>query len=350
VLFYVNTLFSYLQGTKGPKDIKFIRALGTEMAETFPHFRENKYYLERVNAEERAFIDMQQKSTVKMLFWYELKWFVRRLKQQGLKHLLKQGALMLLGAIICLLAVCVGFQKEKPLECPVVLFGDSVIANDYVGKELDELLSDALGKEVFNAGFGGSYLCNQNTDFYDTCGDESLSMEELSMSIVSGSFLAQKTAIERASRLDYYEARLDALSKVDFDKTEVIILEHGVNDYAMQIPPEQFEETLRSIIHRFQEHYPEMEIVICSPSYCYIVRDGENLYCDTYEMGPHTLEEYVNVEQKVCAEEHIVFVDNYHDSLINKESLEAYSLDGLHLNEEGRTLIAENIVKALSSN
>ncbi len=350
VLFYVNTLFSYLQGTKGPKDIKFIRALGTEMAETFPHFRENKYYLNRVNAEERAFIDMQQKSTLKMLFWYELKWFVRRLKQKGLKQLLKQGALTLVGAIICLLAVCLGFQKEKPLEYPVVLFGDSVIANDYVGKELNELLSDALGKEVFNAGFGGSYLCNQNTEFYDTCGDESLSMEELSMSIVSGSFLAQKTAIDRASRLDYYEERLDTLSKVDFAKTEVIILEHGVNDYAMQIPPEQFEETLRSIIHRFQKNYPEMEIVICSPSYCYIVRDGEDLYCDTYEMGPHTLEEYVNVEQKVCAEENIVFVDNYHDSLINKESLEAYSLDGLHLNEAGRALIAKNIVDALSNN
>lgn len=350
VLFYVNTLFSYLQGTKGLKDIKFIRSLGKEMAETFPNFRKNKYYLERVNAEERAFIDMQQKSTVKMLFWYELKWFVRRLKQKGLKHLIKQGALMLLGAIICLLAVFVGFQKEKPLEYPVVLFGDSVIANDYVGKELDELLSDALGKEVFNAGFGGSYLCNQNSDFYDTCGDESLSMEELSMSIVSGSFLAQKTAIDRASRLDYYEARLDALSKVDFAKTEIIILEHGVNDYAMQIPPEQFEETLRKIIGRFRENYPEMEIVICSPSYCYIVRDGKDLYCDTYEMGPHTLEEYVNVEQKVCAEENIVFVDNYHDSLINKESLEVYSLDGLHLNEEGRALIAENIVEALSNN
>lgn len=350
VLFYVNTLFSYLQGTKGLKDIKFIRSLGKEMAETFPNFRENKYYLERVNTEERAFIDMQQKNTVKMLFWYDLKWFVRRLKQKGLKHLIKQSALMLLGAIICLLAVFVGFQKEKPLEYPVVLFGDSVIANDYVGKELDELLSEALGKEVFNAGFGGSYLCNQNSDFYDTCGDESLSMEELSMSIVSGSFLAQKTAIERASRLDYYEARLDALSKVDFAKTEIIILEHGVNDYAMQIPPEQFEETLRKIIGRFRENYPEMEIVICSPSYCYIVRDGKDLYCDTYEMGPHTLEEYVNVERKVCAEENIVFVDNYHDSLINKESLEVYSLDGLHLNEEGRALIAGNIVEALSNN
>ena len=347
MLFYVNTLFSYLQGTKGKKDIRFLRSLAKEMADTFPNFRKNKYYLSRVNEEERAFIDMQQKSTTKMLFWYELKWFVRRLKQKGLKHLAKQAMLAFLGAVICLLVVCVSFHKKQPFAYPVVLFGDSVIANDYVGKELDEMLSEKLEKKVFNAGFGGSYLCNQNADYYDTCGDESLSMEELSKSIVSGDFLAQKTAIERASRLDYYETRLEMLSQIGFAKTEYLIIEHGVNDYAMQIPPEQFEETLRSIVKRFKNNYPDMEIVISSPSYCYIVRDGKDLYCDTYEMGPHLLEEYVDVEKKVCAEEGIIFVDNYHDSVINKENLEMYSLDGLHLNEVGRQLMADEIVDAI---
>lgn len=350
VLFYVNTLFSYLQGTTGEKDIKFLRALQKEMAATFPDFRNNKYYLSRVGEEERAFIDLQQKGTRMMLFWYELKWFVRRLKAKGIKHLLKQTSLFVLGAAICLFAVFASLKGEKPLEYPVVLFGDSVIANDYVGKELDELLSDGLDKEVFNAGFGGSYLCNQNTDYYDTCGDESLSMEELSMSIVTGDFLSQKSAIKRASRLDYYEDRLDALSQIDFEKTEILIIEHGVNDYAMQIPPEQFEETLESIIKRFRKHYPDMQIVISSPSYCYIVRDGQDLYCDTMEMGPYLLEEYVNVERKVCSELGVLFVDNYHDSLINKESLMEYSLDGLHLNEAGRQIMAEQILEVLQKN
>lgn len=349
MLFYVNTLFSYLQGTKGKKDTRFLRSLAKEMADTFPNFRKNKYYLSRVNEEERAFIDMQQKSTLKMLFWYELKWFVRRLKQKGLKQLAIQSILAFFGVAICLLAVCFTFHKKQPFAYPVVLFGDSVIANDYVGKELDEMLSEKLEKKVFNAGFGGSYLCNQNVDYYDTCGDESLSMEELSKSIVSSDFLAQKTAIERASRLDYYETRLEMLSQINFAKTEYLIIEHGVNDYAMQIPPEQFEETLRSIVKRFKNNYPDMEIVISSPSYCYIVRDGEDLYCDTHEMGPYLLEEYVDVEKKVCAEEGILFVDNYHDSVINKENLEMYSLDGLHLNEVGRQLMADEILDAIKN-
>ena len=319
------------------------------MAETFPNFRQNKYYLAKVHEEERAFIDMQQKSTIKMLSIYELKWFVRRLCKNGIKALLKQTLLPALGALFCALLLAFGFGQQKALEYPVVLFGDSVIANDYVGKDLHEILSEELDTEVFNAGFGGSYLCNQNADFYDTCGDESLSMEELSLSIVSGDFLAQKTAIQRASRLDYYEERLEKLSQINFEKTKMVIIEHGVNDYAMQIPLEDFEETLRAIIGRFKKHYPEMEIVICSPSYCYIVRDGKDLYCDTTGMGPYKLEEYVAVEQKVCAEEDVIFVDNYHESLITKESLELYSLDGLHLNESGRELIANEIVEVLNN-
>ena len=349
VLFYVNTLFSYLQGTRGKKDIKFLRKLGKEMSETFPNFRANKYYLQRVNEEERTFIDMQQKSTYKMLFWYELKWFVRRLKQKGLKTLLKQGIALILGAAICLAGVFATYQKEQPLAYPVVLFGDSVIANDYVGKELDEMLCESLDKEVFNAGFGGSYLCNQNADFYDTCGDESLSMEELSISIVTGDFLMQKTAIKRASRLHYYEDRLEKLTQIDFNKTDILIIEHGINDYALQIPPEQFEETLTEIVKRFKKHYPNMKLVVSSPTYSYIVRDGENLYCDTYEMGPYLLEEYVDIERKVCEEEAVLFVDNFHDSVIYKENLMEYSLDGLHLNEAGRQVIADNILAALKN-
>jgi len=261
----------------------------------------------------------------------------------------RQRLLTLLGAVLFVLVVLFSFRKGKPLEYPVVLFGDSVVANDYVGKELNEILTERLEVEVFNAGFGGSYLCNQNMDFYDTCGDESLSMEELSISIVTGDFLAQKTAIQRASRLDYYEERLENLSHIDFDKVEMIIIEHGVNDYAMQISPKRFEDTLRDIVCRFKKQYSDMQLVISSPSYCYIVRDGRDLYCDTYEMGPYLLEEYIEIERKVCEEEDILFIDNYHNSLIHKESLMEYSLDGLHLNEAGRQIIADNIVEALQN-
>lgn len=346
ILFYVNTMFGYLQST-GKKDIAFLTAMQREMKETFPNFEENPYYKARIGEEERQFIHMQQKSTRWMLACYELKWFVRRLRRGGMKPLLLKGAGVLLGALLCFVAADMVLADNRSIEYPIILMGDSVIANDYVGDELHEMLAEVLGEEVFNSGFGGSYLCNQNLEYYDTCGDESLSMEELAVSIVTGDFTAQKTAIKRASRLDYYESRLETLSNIDFNKTHTLIIEHCVNDYATQIPPEQVGEVLTKIITTLQEAYPELNIWVSSPTYCYIIRDGENLYCDTTELGPYILEEYVLEQERVCRKMGVGFVDNYHQDVITKDTMNMYYLDGLHLNEAGRQFIAENIVAAM---
>ncbi len=79
-LFYQNTLFSYMQGVKHTR-ASFIRKLGKEMKESFPDFQKNPYYLERVNAEERKFMALQQKSTVLFIFYYKFVYFVRRIKK-----------------------------------------------------------------------------------------------------------------------------------------------------------------------------------------------------------------------------------------------------------------------------
>ncbi len=62
MLFYVNTLFSYMVG-KGHKSLSFIRKMGNELKEAFPDFADNPYYQERVNAEQKKMIAMQQRST-----------------------------------------------------------------------------------------------------------------------------------------------------------------------------------------------------------------------------------------------------------------------------------------------
>lgn len=83
-LFYQNTLFSYMQGVKGVR-VSFIRPLGKAMKECFPAFRQNPYYLERVNEEERKFISLQQKSTIAFILYYKFVYFVRRIKKWAKK-------------------------------------------------------------------------------------------------------------------------------------------------------------------------------------------------------------------------------------------------------------------------
>lgn len=79
-LFYQNTLFTYMPGVKWVK-CSYVRKLGKEMQEKFPKFQENPYYLKRVNAEERRFIAIQQKSTILFVLYYKFVYFVRRVKK-----------------------------------------------------------------------------------------------------------------------------------------------------------------------------------------------------------------------------------------------------------------------------
>lgn len=76
LLFYVNTLFSYMPGIKRPR-VSFVKKLGDEMREYFPEFQTNPYYLERTNAEEKKLIKMQQKNSLIFMLYYKALWSYR---------------------------------------------------------------------------------------------------------------------------------------------------------------------------------------------------------------------------------------------------------------------------------
>lgn len=79
MLFYLNTLFSYVR--EGDSlDIKFIKCLGKELVATVPDFENNKYYKERINAEEKKLTRMQIKSTGKFLIYYKLLTLYRKIR------------------------------------------------------------------------------------------------------------------------------------------------------------------------------------------------------------------------------------------------------------------------------
>ncbi len=81
VLFYVNTLFTYMFGVK-KKELAFVEALGREMRETFPNFQENPYYQKRFNEEEKKLVRMQQKSSVQFMIYFTLLWTYRNLRKK----------------------------------------------------------------------------------------------------------------------------------------------------------------------------------------------------------------------------------------------------------------------------
>lgn len=81
MLFYVNTLFTYMQGVR-PVRYGFVRKLGREMARNFPDFQKNVYYVERVDAEEKKLIRMHLRSAAVFILYYKLLWRYRRLRKR----------------------------------------------------------------------------------------------------------------------------------------------------------------------------------------------------------------------------------------------------------------------------
>lgn len=84
LLFYINTLFTYMAGVERPK-YGFVKAMGKEMRQTFPKFRQNPYYLERTHAEEKKLIRMQQQSTLFFMSYYKLLWTYRKWRKAHAK-------------------------------------------------------------------------------------------------------------------------------------------------------------------------------------------------------------------------------------------------------------------------
>ena len=81
LLFYINTLFTYMAGV-GKTKYGFVKAMGKEMKETFPEFEKNSYYQERTHAEEKKLIRMQQRSTLFFMLYYKLPWAYRRWRKR----------------------------------------------------------------------------------------------------------------------------------------------------------------------------------------------------------------------------------------------------------------------------
>lgn len=89
-LFYVNTLFTYMQGVR-PVRYNFVRKLGQEMKEHFPEFQQNRYYQERIGAEEKNLVRMQLKSTMKFIVYYKLLWGYRGFRKKLRKFAFREN-------------------------------------------------------------------------------------------------------------------------------------------------------------------------------------------------------------------------------------------------------------------
>lgn len=80
-LFYVITLFSYLQGVKHPR-LAFIKELHRKLLQYFPDFEKNPYYQQLTGEAEKSLIARQQRSDAGFYWYYRCQLLWRKIRQK----------------------------------------------------------------------------------------------------------------------------------------------------------------------------------------------------------------------------------------------------------------------------
>ena len=246
---------------------------------------------------------------------------------------------------------------ENRQQVDIVTFGDSVFGEVRDETAVPALLQETLGKTVFNAAMGGTGMARTAEEQRMDYPKGSLTLIGLSKAIYAKDFGVQHSGEFRESMMEYFPEVIEGLEKIDFSQVEMVLIQHGINDYHGGIPIENPENpydeysflgALRSSVELLREVNPDMRIVLITPLYTWY--ESGTLTCEEVNYGGGVLEDYVNAELALAEELGLEVIDLYHDFLPQGswEDYAPYTRDGVHPSEEGRYRIAEIIAEELS--
>ena len=241
----------------------------------------------------------------------------------------------------------------------VVCLGNSPFSDDY-GKEdnLANLIEKELGEnaKVYNCSMDGSIMA---------CAKESLGLE-YAYDAFSLYWLSTVIALENDEAIngiadacapsEQIKESLALLESIDFDKVDVIAIMYDATEFYwnMRIIDPDNDTNIRYItgalaasIQLIQEYLPHVRIMVMSPTFAYMVNeDGSYDDPDKFVNTYGSLATYAIKIGDTAYENSVSYIDNYYGS-VNALNADQYLADNIHLNVEGRKLIAKRFVDCL---
>jgi lysophospholipase L1-like esterase len=257
-------------------------------------------------------------------------------------------------------------EQEKSQIYEIVFLGDSVIGNYAEPFGVTTVMEERLGKTVFNGALGGTAMSVGRANQWESVPGRQWSMVRLAQAIYCDDWTSQLAAVSYSEYyidqigqiLDYFYKRLETLSRIDFGKVDILLIEHGTNDYnaghLLESEENAFDIStyggaLRTTITLLQKKYPDMRIILVSPTYCEFIA-MENAKCTETDFGGGVLDAYVELQKNIAMEYDVEWIDLYHTSGIWSDTIDIYTYDKLHLTQEGKLLIGDKISDYLEQN
>jgi len=243
----------------------------------------------------------------------------------------------------------------------ILAFGNAPFADDRNSEDnLVNMIQKLTGATVYNCSISGSFLAapwytdeekwprDMFTFYWLTflaMGSESVSNQYLNALELLGDAAPPEA-------MDVYQT----LTTIDLNTVDVIVLMYDGSDYlaghemyndADSTDISQFTGNMVAGIEMLQADYPNIRIIVMSPTYAFgIDDDGNYVSSDIKTYGQHLLSTYVIKQAEYCIDHFVTFVDNLYGT-INEDNAPEYLIDNIHLNVEGRKKVAERFVKAL---
>ncbi len=143
----------------------------------------------------------------------------------------------------------------------------------------------------------------------------------------------------------------------DFSKTDVFVIEYGLNDYfngaAVNNPDNVLDlETYGGALHvgidNLKQAYPNATFILCGPNYAQFFKNNQYLGDgNMLSNGKATLQEYAKTADQIAAEFNIGYLDAYWGLGINSYTADQYLMDGVHLSAEGRRSYAQMLSRII---
>lgn len=248
--------------------------------------------------------------------------------------------------------------EDGNYEMQIVFLGDSITAEDSDWTGVAQLIGENCNAKVYNMAMGGTTaaLLEGETAGYDMWSSRSL------MGVINAILGNIDPSI-----FDGYSAG-KVLKECDFSKTDYFVIEYGINDFLSQIPISKYLEdgsvrnvdmirtyagALELAVMYLHNAFPDARIIMIAPHYCQIF-SGKTFVGDSYSLdyGYGPMVSYARVCGYVAEqhkEEGVIFYNAMEESGIDAYTADKYTVDGVHLSEEGARMYADLLIRFIKN-
>ena len=196
---------------------------------------------------------------------------------------------------------------------------------------------------------------------YDNLVGKLLGFSKVNSYGIGGTRIAHQPSPSATPRYDLYFC---GRAYVMDPSADMVVVFGGVNDYIHgnapfgqigDTTPDTFCGAVYFLMNYLKETYQGKPIIFMTPARCFLRREVDDLYPSVHaakRVPGKPLKDYVEVIQETAKQFGVNVLDLYHGLGVDPhipEHFEKYTVDGLHLNNEGHRLIAQKLAEFITA-